>query len=300
MTLTIFTPTYNREKELQELYVNLISVQEQSRKNYDVEWIIVDDGSQNDLNSIINSFYSRPGLSIKYIKKENGGKHTAFNVAIEQASGDLFVCIDDDDRLTENAIEEVFRLGELYVGKGYGGFVGRVVDDKGTLLGKTIFADTLISNTIEIRDKYHFWGEPEVFFTDILKKFRFDVFPGERFLTEAYVFDEMSNQYPFIYTNTPLMVKKYLPNGLTDNQLKIRMQCPLGCESYYYKRKQLCKGFKNKLRAEINRQRFARYAIKPPQRRTDCYTILAKPIADLMSKRDRRNCPEFAMTGEAK
>lgn len=298
MKLTIFTPTYNRMSLLQELYSSIDVALRKINTDDCVEWIIIDDGSKNDISQIVAEFNTSDHLSIILKKKENGGKHTAYNMAIDEACSDIFVCIDDDDRLTCNAIKDIFILARKYINKGYGAFVGRVVDDNDILLGANIFVESLESNTIEIRDKYHFWGEPEVFFTSILKKYHFDVFPGEKFLTEAYVFDEMSQCYPFIYTNVVMMVKKYLPNGLTDNQLKIRMQCPNGCEAYYYKRKQLSKGIRWKLKAEVNRQRFGRYSKSIPERRNDIYKIIARPIAWIMSCKDRINCPIDVQNGE--
>lgn len=293
MRLSIFTPTYNRKEQLQFLYKSIIESLKDISKNDFVEWIIIDDGSTEDNTSIIDSFIENNIFKIKYYKQENGGKHTAFNKAIGLAESDIFICIDDDDQLTKNAISDIFLLARKYENKGFGGFVGRVVDENRVLLGKTIFDDVLISNTIEIRDRYHFWGEPEVYFTSILKGYKFDVFPGERFLTEAYLFDEMSTKYPLVYTNVQMMIKKYLPNGLTDNQLKIRMQCPMGCEAYYYKRRKICKGFRNKFKAEINRQRFGRYAKSRPYRKVDIYKILAIPVAWLISIKDRHDCPNI-------
>ena len=291
MRLTIFTPTYNRISQIPSLYNSIIVALSKIDEDDCVEWIIIDDGSTEDISAMVCGFKEYSQLSIIFHRKENGGKHTAFNLAIDMSVSSIFVCIDDDDRVTENALKDIFDLAKLFSGGGYGGFVGRVVDENGYLQGRTIFEDTLVSNTIDIRDKYHFWGEPEVFYTNVLKKYRFDVFPGERFLTEAYLFDEMSCNYPFVYTNIHMMVKKFLPGGLTDTQLRIRMQCPRGCEAYYYKRKKLCKGFKHKLKAAINRQRFARYAGSVPKRETDIYEVIAAPIAWAMSIKDRCDCP---------
>ena len=293
MKLTIFTPTYNRLSELPGLYKSIVCALKHITTEDSIEWLIVDDGSKMDISPCIKKFKENAEFEIVLIRKENGGKHTAFNVAIDKAQSDIFVCIDDDDRLTENALKDIFALAKQFEGREYGGFVGRVVDPQGHLLGKTIFTDILISNTIEIRDKYHFWGEPEVFFTKILKQYKFDIFDNERFLTEAYLFDKMSLEYPFVYTNYPLMVKVYLADGLTDNQLKIRIKSPLGCEAYYYQRKQLSKGFKNKLKATINRRRFMIYASKLPNRKIDIYELLAIPFAILMSFKDKHDCNDW-------
>ena len=41
--INVFTPTYNRKKELSDLYDSLL------KQNYDdFEWLIVDDGSKDD------------------------------------------------------------------------------------------------------------------------------------------------------------------------------------------------------------------------------------------------------------
>lgn len=255
MKLTIFTPTYNREEFLEGLYNSIVSSFIACNSDDTIEWLIVDDGSKTDIEKVISRFYEFSPFPIVYIRKNNGGKHTAFNVAIREASGDLFVCIDDDDRLTENAIADIFQLARKYKNTKYVGYVGRVVDENNTLLGKT-FDTPFESNTIEIRDKFSYWGEPEIFLTKELKNYSFAEIEDERFLTEAYIFDVMSKGNRFIYENVPLMVKKFYPGGLTDNQLKIRIESPKGCYLYYKQRYQLTTGILHKTKARLNKIRF--------------------------------------------
>ena len=72
--------------------------------------------------------------AVIYIYKENGGKHTAFNVGIKESIGDIFVCIDDDDRLSVNALEDkMFAIHSLFRNEDLSVNLGdllRVVDDK--------------------------------------------------------------------------------------------------------------------------------------------------------------------------
>ncbi len=288
MKLTVFTPTFNRAGKLKNVYASLSAARKRLTAGQEIEWLIVDDGSVDDTQNTVADLVAENAFEIRYYKKENGGKHTAFNLAIEECRGDLFLCLDDDDRLIENSLRDIFDLAEQYRGKGYGGIVGRVTDPDGNLLGKTVFENTLVSNTIEIRDKYKFWGEPEIYYTEILKLYRFPVFPGEKFLTEAMLFDEMSIQHPFVYSNITMMVKEYLPGGLSDNGLKIRIESPNGAEAYYFKRRQLCKGLWHKFRATINRQRFS-YWIKQnrPRRKMSGYEFFAKPISFVFYLKDR-------------
>ncbi len=291
MKLTIFTPTYNRQEELPGLYNSIVESLRCYTGNNDVEWLIVDDGSKTDLRALVNSFKIIPHFSIRFYRKENGGKHTAYNLAIEKADGDFFVCIDDDDRLTSNAIKDIFIIGNDFLNnpayKDCGAFVGRVISPQGQKLGSDVTSYPFLSDTIEIRDKYHFWGEPEVDILPILKQYRFNVFENERFLTEAALFDCMSKKHKFLYTNCPLMVKKFRSDGLTAAMTKIRVESPRGAESYYYQRSRLCEGLSHKLKAIINRQRFA-YWIKSdvPKRPFSLLEFYARPISFVMFLKD--------------
>ena len=49
--ITVFTPTYNREKTLTRVYKSL---QKQTYSNFC--WIIVDDGSVDDTRSLVENF----------------------------------------------------------------------------------------------------------------------------------------------------------------------------------------------------------------------------------------------------
>lgn len=292
MKLTIFTPTYNRTSELIGLYHSIVTAISFIKKDDSVEWLIVDDGSDINYGEVIDRFSEFKGFSIRYIRKKHEGKHVAFNYAIDACDGDLFVCIDDDDRMTDHSFSDIFKLARQFKNDGKykncGGFVGRVVNSEGEKQGKNLNSYPLISNTIEIRDKYHFWGEPEVYFTEVIKQFHFDLFEGEFFLTEAYLFDELTMKYPLIYTDCVMMKKVFLKGGLTDNNLKCRVESPRGTEEYYFRRSKICKGFTHRLKATINRQRFAFWIeVDRPHRKLDFYEILAKPFSSMLFFKDR-------------
>ena len=83
--ITLFTPTYNRVHLLSRLY-NSILMQDV----IDVEWLIVDDGSIDDTEALIENFKKESIINIRYYKKSNGGKHTAINFGLQYAKGELF------------------------------------------------------------------------------------------------------------------------------------------------------------------------------------------------------------------
>ena len=47
--------------------------------------------------------------------KKNGGMHTAHNLAYELIDTELNVCIDSDDRLSDNAVEKMLDFGRKWV-----------------------------------------------------------------------------------------------------------------------------------------------------------------------------------------
>ena len=81
MKYTLFTPTYNRAHLLPALYQSM-----ELQKFKDFEWLIIDDGSVDNTEETIKELTLKSSFPIRYIKQENGGKHTAFNRAIEEAN----------------------------------------------------------------------------------------------------------------------------------------------------------------------------------------------------------------------
>ena len=75
----VFTPTYNRAYILPNLYKSLCS-----QKCKDFEWLIVDDGSEDDTQSVIQEWIQddAKGFKIHYYKKANGGKPRAINYGV--------------------------------------------------------------------------------------------------------------------------------------------------------------------------------------------------------------------------
>ncbi|MFX9023742.1 glycosyltransferase family 2 protein, partial [Acinetobacter baumannii] len=57
------------------------------------------DGSTDDTASVAERFEG-----IRVLRKPNGGKASALNLAISEATGDLMVCIDADTQLGADAI----------------------------------------------------------------------------------------------------------------------------------------------------------------------------------------------------
>lgn len=98
--LTFFTPTYNRSKFIGRAADCL---RKQTSKHF--VWIIVNDGSKDDTDSVIKDIMACEDLPIKYINKPNGGKHSAFKVALEECETSFFQCMDDDDLYDPKSVD---------------------------------------------------------------------------------------------------------------------------------------------------------------------------------------------------
>lgn len=81
--LTVFTPTYNRAATLARVYESL-----QRQTFRDFEWLIVDDGSEDETAELVERWRSTCSFPIRYLWQPNQGKHVAFNRGVELAQGE--------------------------------------------------------------------------------------------------------------------------------------------------------------------------------------------------------------------
>nr|WP_290367065.1 glycosyltransferase family A protein [Sporosarcina newyorkensis] len=90
------------------------SVLNQTYKNF--ELIIVDDGSTDNSKEIIQKYTNAYPVKIKAIFKENGGQGSAFNIGIENATGDVIAFLDADDYWYSTKLEVIIPYHQKYDG----------------------------------------------------------------------------------------------------------------------------------------------------------------------------------------
>lgn len=227
MLVTVLTPTFNREDALNRLYQSL---QKQTVKDF--EWLLVDDGSTDDTQKNIENMKRMAKFPMRYIYKENGGKHTALNVGIQQIVSELTFIVDSDDILVPNAIETIIKYHKKYRLKenmcGYS-FLRRFPDGK--INGKPFKQDEKIGTYIECRINAEDTqaDKAEVFYTRCLKEFPFPEYKNEKFLGEDIVWIRMALKYQMVHINKAIYVGNYLEDGLTKNRRKNNINSPYGC-----------------------------------------------------------------------
>ena len=105
--VSIIIPVYNTEKYLKKC---LNSVVKQTYKN--IEIIIVNDGSPDNSQNIIDKFKQQYPKLIKSFIKKNGGLSDARNYGIEKATGNYIAFLDSDDYVEQDCYEKMINKAE--------------------------------------------------------------------------------------------------------------------------------------------------------------------------------------------
>ena len=225
MKLTILTPTYNRGYILRRLYESLIS---QTDKEF--EWLIIDDGSNDNTEILVDDFIKCNEIKIRYIKQSNGGKHRALNTGISVIDSELTFIVDSDDYLLPYAVEEIFKIHKVYASEnsvcGYS-FL-RCFPDL-SINGPQFPESPYLSDYVSCRLNDGVKGDKaEVYKTKILSQYPFLEIPGESFLFEDYVWIQMAEKYKTVHLNIPIYIGDYLNDGLTKNINEAKIKNPVG------------------------------------------------------------------------
>ena len=214
MMITVFTPTYNRGALLRRLYESLLA-----QTVYDFEWLIVDDDSSDDTDSVVQEFIKEETqFPIRYYKQKHGGKHRAMNLAVQLAKGEYFFPVDSDDWLPENAIELLISwIKEIQGVPSLCGVAGQKALADGSTVGDSFENERFVDASSLERKKLHIEGDKaEVFATEVLRKYPFPEFDGEYFVTEAVCWNAIAaDGYKLRWYQEPVYYCEYLEDGLT-------------------------------------------------------------------------------------
>jgi len=224
-TITVFTPTYNRGYLLPQLYKSLIV-----QTNKDFIWLIIDDGSIDDTQELVEKWQEENKVTIQYIYQENQGMHVAHNTAYKNIKTELNVCIDSDDFMPNNAIETILDFWSNNNDKNIAGIIGLDADKKGKIIGTKI-PDYLREVTLsELYQKHKVKGDKKlVYRTDIINKYQsYPIFIGEKFVPLDYKYILIDQDYKLLPLNKVLCIVEYLDDGSTQNIFKQYVINPKG------------------------------------------------------------------------
>lgn len=223
--ICIFTPTYNRAYTLEALFESL--KQQTSQRFY---WLIVDDGSTDGTEALIERFKAANPFRIEYERQANGGKQRAHNTGVARCESELFFCVDSDDTLTPNAVETILDAWKTFRSDpSVAGIVGLCGKDGIAPLGTRMPQNVRTTTFWDLYYKRGHKGDSAlVHRTSILKEFPFFVAENEKFMAEPFVYHQIDQTYTLGVVDRILIVREYLDDGYTRNVRETTKQNPVG------------------------------------------------------------------------
>lgn len=216
--ITVFTPTYNRKSCICKCYESLCS---QTSKNF--VWLVIDDGSNDNTEELVKKWQKEEiHFPIQYVYKENGGLHTAYNKGIELADTELFMCIDSDDWIPNDAIERIERIWNKIHDKNYTGIMGIDCYADGQCVGRN-FPETIHEMYLyEKMTKYKIPGDKKMIHqTKLLKKVApMPTYEGEKNFNPSYMMYQLDQFGKLYVTNECFCIVDYQPDGMSSNIYK--------------------------------------------------------------------------------
>lgn len=203
-TFTVFTCTYNRAATLHRVYESLAA-----QTFADFEWIVFDNGSQDNTKELIERWAKESDFCIRYLSwPENTGYQNTFNECISVARGNFFLILDSDDRCVPHALERFYHLWNRIPAADKVSFSGITVlceDQNGNLAGNRFPEDYLISNALELEYRYKVRGEKWGFVRiDILRKYPFP--KVKHHVMPHVVWHQIARRYKTLFANEILRI----------------------------------------------------------------------------------------------
>lgn len=261
--LTIFTPSFNRAFCLGDVYHSLLR-----QTNHSFVWLIIDDGSTDETKAMVDNWVREQKIFIEYHYQQNSGKMAAHNSAARLCNTELFLCLDSDDQLTDNAVEEIISYWDKHRNDRDDllGIIApkTIVDKEGIVVHNPVIPNGIDYTTGGGLYQRGYRGETAmVFKTDILRKYPFPVQVGEKFISEISAYDAMDEHYVMLTYNHPLMICEYREDGYSNNLLKINVANPKGVVYVNQQRQRILHRFSPTLMREyIAYSRIAKFSWK--------------------------------------
>lgn len=228
--ITVFTPVYNRKHTLYRVYESLA---QQTFKDF--EWVIVDDGSTDDVYDLISEWEQSAFFPVRYFYQENGGKHNAINKGVDLAKGEFFIIADSDDRFIPESLKifhDTWNTIPIHKQPEYAGVWVLCKDEKNDIVPDLFPSSPWDCNTKERLFIERISGEKwHMEKTQVLKEFPFPPIKLKGFYYgEGNIWLQVNKKYKFRCINVPLRTYYKSNDGIMEN---MRIDVFMGSYSSY-------------------------------------------------------------------
>lgn len=246
MLVSILTTTYNRQADLKQLGKSILA---QTEHNF--EWIIIDDGSNDQTEMLVQQWKMQFPIHICYWKQENAGKHIALNRAFQLMKGEVAVIVDSDDLVLPEMVKTItsYWTAERLADPSLGLIVFERMAPSGSPLKDLSSFNLVRGNYNQVRYQNAIMGDyAETFKVASLKQFSFPQYGKEKFLSEDMLWIDYGSSYDALFIATPLFITEYQLNGLTDQSHRLMWKNPIGSFELAKKRLTLAAPLKQRLK----------------------------------------------------
>ena len=190
--ITIITPTYNRAKTLPKVFESLLK---QSFKDF--IWIILDDGSTDNTEKVVENFQLlNPFFEIIYKKGKNRHKFLTVLEGVKMVKTSYFMVVDSDDIYPEDALETLISEVEKIENQdNYVAVMGLSADENGKIVGNQYPNNGFDGSIFEMRYKHKVRGDKFGIF--ITKTYQreisgkdFSQYEGKGYIPQSVIFNE--------------------------------------------------------------------------------------------------------------
>lgn len=101
--VSVIVPVYNGESYIKACIDSILN---QTLK--EIEIIVINDGSIDNTNKVLENYRKEYPNQIKVIEKENEGQGKARNVGINLAKGEFLTFVDSDDTIEPNMLKKMY------------------------------------------------------------------------------------------------------------------------------------------------------------------------------------------------
>lgn len=231
--VSVITCVYNGEKTIYRVFESMKKITYPN-----IEHIIVNDGSTDKTEELVKRYSEQTSFPVRYYKKENGGKHTALNMAWEHMRGELTMDIDADDELLPNSISylvETYLSIPESIRDEYWCVHGRCVTQFGDFVGD-LYPEEINGYDWRTAAQYASKCKGEKLGLRVVKYLSQHKFPevvGAHYLPEMIVWKQLNSKYGTWYTNEVGRVYYVNEGGNLSQRRTKRYQ--FGSLAYYFK-----------------------------------------------------------------
>ena len=170
--VSVIVPVYNVERYLRKCLNSLVNQTLQ-----EIEILVVNDGSQDGSQQIIDEFKEKFPSKIKSFIKENGGLSDARNFGLDRAKGKFIGFVDSDDEVSAKMFEEMYLLAKKHSAEMVICNIQKV-DEAGTVIQKLTQVPNM-PEKIVLQDHFSVFSDLSYFACN--KIFRKELFETKRF-----------------------------------------------------------------------------------------------------------------------